>query len=494
MSFAQPTSPLRRGSLASQLLPRLVVIVAVMAIVVCASTLLGARAILMGQLDTELDSTQARQARGFDRPGFGSDIPAGIDAAGVRVGTIMAVQLDNGAQLAGLLADSKSVGIATTVQPVSDAAVTQLLAVPPDQSKHTLFLSGYGEYRVEARSTSTGGLFVIGLPTADISRSLVWLGLFAAGASLLATVVTGLVTREVLGRATRPLVALTNTATEVSQLELERGAVEVPRVADAQQPDTNEVTRLATAFNQMLDRVEGALVAREASEVKLRRFVADASHELRNPLAAIRGYAELAERAPAGTDSGHALGRIDAEAKRMSKLVSDLLMLARLDADATVHVGPVDVVEVVLNAVSDSQATSREHVWQLDLPESEIIVLADQDQLHQVMVNLLSNARTHTPPGTVVTTSVRRLPDRVQIDVSDNGPGIAPDTLPRVFERFTRADEARAHSASQSTGLGLAIVRAVVESFHGHATVSSAPGETVFRIELPLAAHLPAQA
>ena len=296
-----------------------------------------------------------------------------------------------------------------------------------------------------------------------------------------------IVTREVVARAVKPLVALTNTADEVTRLELERGAVEVPRVDAPDMPEDSEVTRLSTAFNEMLDRVEGALTAREESEVKLRRFVADASHELRNPLAAIRGYAELADRAPDGTDTSFALGRIGAESQRMSKLVGDLLLLARLDADVRVEPRPVDAVEVVLNSVSDAQAASRDHRWQLDLPDAEVTVLADPDQLHQVVVNLLANARTHTPPGTTVRTSVRTEGTSAVIEVADDGPGIPADVLPRVFERFARADDARAHSSAQSTGLGLAIVRAVVDSFGGTATVDSRPSLTRFTIRLPLA-------
>jgi two-component system OmpR family sensor kinase len=290
-----------------------------------------------------------------------------------------------------------------------------------------------------------------------------------------------------VARAVKPLVALTNTADEVTRLELERGAVEVPRVDAPDMPEDSEVTRLSTAFNEMLDRVEGALTAREESEVKLRRFVADASHELRNPLAAIRGYAELADRAPDGTDTSFALGRIGAESQRMSKLVGDLLLLARLDADVRVEPRPVDAVEVVLNSVSDAQAASRDHRWQLDLPDAEVTVLADPDQLHQVVVNLLANARTHTPPGTTVRTSVRTEGTSAVIEVADDGPGIPADVLPRVFERFARADDSRAHSSAQSTGLGLAIVRAVVESLGGTATVDSRPSLTRFTVRLPLA-------
>ena len=171
----------------------------------------------------------------------------------------------------------------------------------------------------------------------------------------------------------------------------------------------------------------------------------------------------------------------------MTKLVNDLLLLARLDSDSQVEARPVDAVEVVVNAVSDAQATSRDHLWQLDLPEPEVVVMAEADQLHQVMVNLLGNARTHTPPGTVVRTCVRRQGDRAVIEVADNGPGIPADTLPEVFERFTKADDARAHSEVPSTGLGLAIVRAIAEGFGGSAMVSSRPGRTAFTVTLPLA-------
>lgn len=170
----------------------------------------------------------------------------------------------------------------------------------------------------------------------------------------------------------------------------------------------------------------------------------------------------------------------------MSKLVNDLLLLARLDSDAKVAPVAVDAVEVLVNAVSDAQAASGDHRWLLDVPNSEVTVLADPDQLHQVMVNLLSNARTHTPPGTSVQAGVHVDDGRAVIEVSDDGPGIAPETLPRVFERFTKADAARAHTSAQSTGLGLAIVKAMVESWGGTAEVASRPGLTTFRVLLPL--------
>ena len=470
----------RRGGLAAQLQPRIVLTVAVMAVLMCLATVLGARGILVNQLDRELDTAQKRQQ------GPGQSDALGLTNPGTRVNTVRGIVLSDGSGLAFTLSDSSTENKPPEATILPTAVQEQLFAVPADGAKHTVRLGDLGEYRVEARDRSQGRVFV-GLPMSDINRSLFWLGSFAGSVALVAVIVVSIVTREVVARAVKPLVALTNTADEVTRLELERGAVEVPRVDAPDMPEDSEVTRLSTAFNEMLDRVEGALTAREESEVKLRRFVADASHELRNPLAAIRGYAELADRAPDGTDTSFALGRIGAESQRMSKLVGDLLLLARLDADVRVEPRPVDAVEVVLNAVSDAQAASRDHEWQLALPESEVTVLADPDQLHQVVVNLLANARTHTPPGTTVRTSVRTEGTSAVIEVADDGPGIPADVLPRVFERFARADDARAHSSAQSTGLGLAIVRAVVDSFGGTATVDSRPSLTRFTIRLPLA-------
>jgi len=299
-------------------------------------------------------------------------------------------------------------------------------------------------------------------------------------------VVAGMATGALASRTTRPLRALSSTAQEVSRTNLDQGEVHVPAPVEVGElPPEHEVAQLATAFNHMLGNVAGALAVRQASETKLRRFVADASHELRNPLAAIKGYAELAEGAGADSlDTSFALTRIHSESTRMTTLVSDLLLLARLDAEPVMELRPVDVVEVVLNAVADARAAGPEHVWQMDLPQEGFEVMGDADQLHQVVVNLLSNARTHTPDGTTVTASVAMRQGRACIMVCDDGPGIAREELPRVFERFTRGDVARTHSSVPSTGLGLAIVDAVVRSFGGHTQVESRPGSTRFTVWL----------
>lgn len=271
-------------------------------------------------------------------------------------------------------------------------------------------------------------------------------------------------------------------------MELDKGAVDLRVRVDASGLDPrNEVAQVGTAFNHMLNNVEGALTARHASETKVRQFVADASHELRNPLAAIRGYTELTKRhaADLAPDVDFALTRIDSESARMSKLVNDLLLLARLDNDQALSLAPVDLTEVVLNAVSDARAASPVHVWELDIPPEPVIVSGEADRLHQVVTNLLSNARTHTPPGTHIRTLIESEPGNVVIRVIDDGPGIPPEQQSEVFERFARGDKSRAHSAAESTGLGLAIVSAVVAAHQGRVWLTSRPGHTEFSVALP---------
>ncbi len=249
-----------------------------------------------------------------------------------------------------------------------------------------------------------------------------------------------------------------------------------------------EVGQVGAALNRMLGHIGAALKARQASETRVRQFVADASHELRTPLAAIRGYAELARRSPEQMppDVRHALARVESEAVRMSDLVADMLLLARLDAGRPVEREPVDLSSLLVDAVSDAHAAGPDHRWELDLPDQPVTVLGDRTGLHQVVANLLANARTHTPPGTVVRVSLTtgRTPEAV-LSVVDNGPGIPADLLPEVFERFARGDVSRSRAAG-NTGLGLAIVAGVLEAHHGRVEVTSAPGRTAFTVRLPI--------
>ena len=335
---------------------------------------------------------------------------------------------------------------------------------------------------------------MVGLPLRDVDTFLVELVGLEAILALLAVAGAVVAARAVVARSLRPLNRVAATAQQVSQLPLDRGEVALAvRVPSTDTDPASEVGQVGQAFNHMLNNVEEALAARQASETKVRQFVADASHELRNPLAAIRGYAELTRRSgeQMPPDAAYAMSRVESEADRMSHLVEDLLLLARLDSGPYLDLQPVDLAEVVVNAVSDARAAGPDHVWRLSVPDEPVMGRADRYRLHQVITNLLANARTHTPPGTAVETGVSVTAGEAVITVTDNGPGIPADIQSRVFERFTRADVSRVRTpgapAGGSTGLGLAIVAAVVEAHHGRVAVTSGPGQTRFTVTVPLA-------
>ncbi len=270
-------------------------------------------------------------------------------------------------------------------------------------------------------------------------------------------------------------------------LPLDRGEVALPvRVAEPDANPNTEVGRLGLAINRMLDHIATALSTRQASEIRVRQFVADASHELRTPLAAIRGYTELAQRrrAEVPDDVAHAMGRVESEAERMTHLVEDLLLLARLDSGRPLEQQPVDLSRLSADVVSDAHAAGPDHQWNLDVPADPLYVTGDDARLHQVVANLLGNARTHTPPGTVVTLSLTADGDAAVLRVVDNGPGIPAELQSEVFERFARGDTSRSRHAG-STGLGLAIVSAVVRAHHGAIELRSVPGHTEFTVRLP---------
>ena len=370
---------------------------------------------------------------------------------------------------------------------VADADVRVLQAVPADGAPRDVTLS-LGTYRAAAHPSGPV-TYVVARPdgAGETADRLVLIETVVLGG---AVALAGLAAAVLVRRELRPLEQVAGVAARVGALPLDRGEVQLAaRVAD---PDPRtEVGQVGTALNHMLDNVEGALAARQESETRLRRFVADAGHELRTPLAAIRGYAELSQREPEPVPPGtaHALVRITSQAERMSALVEDLLLLARLDAGRPLERAEVDLTRLVLDGVGDAHAAGPGHRWLPRLPDEPITVTGDTHRLTQVVTNLLANARTHTPPGTSVTVELDRpSPDRVRLQVTDDGPGIAPDVLPRVFERFARGAEGRSRAGDDtpSTGLGLAIVAAVVSAHRGSVAVRSVPGRTTFTVELPV--------
>ncbi|MEU6222110.1 HAMP domain-containing sensor histidine kinase [Streptomyces sp. NPDC047042] len=370
--------------------------------------------------------------------------------------------------------------------PLNATQMAELAAVSRDSGLHTVTLSGLGEYRV-AYTTGDRGNYYVALPTDSVTttiNTLILVEISVTGAGLVAAGIAGSV---LVGLALRPLRKVASTATRVSELPLHTGEVTLnERVAESETDPHTEVGQVGAALNRMLDHVHGALQSRQQSEMRVRQFVADASHELRTPLASIRGYAELTRRGreETGPDTRHALGRIESEAGRMTLLVEDLLLLARLDAGRPLQFDQTDLVPLVVDTVSDARAAGRDHNWRLELPDEPALVSADAARLQQVLVNLLANARTHTPPGTTVTARVQRRGPWLCVDVQDDGQGIPADLLPHVFERFARGDSARSRSTG-STGLGLAIVQAVATAHGGAVTVDSVPGQTVFTVHLP---------
>ncbi len=482
---AAPTaspSPMGKGTLSRQLVLRTTALVALVTVALSVFTALASFQILQQQLDARLESAIGRPTGRNPDSGDTGNQPGDLGGSGL-------IRID-AATINGVL----KYQVSARPDSVDDATVVALLSLRPERDPVTVAVSGSGLYRVliQQRVLNAATITtVVGLPysevTTPMSSQLIMAGLLTVGAVILSFVAA----RRVVETSLRPLTRLAATATQVSNLPLESGEGHVPiRVAPQDANPASEVGRVGLAFNHMLDNVENALAVRHRSETKVRQFVADASHELRNPLASIRGYAELTRRGSEALpeDAAHALGRIEAESERMSALVQDLLLLARLDSEPTLDLRATDVTEIVLNAVSDARAANSDHTWALDLPEDVVTARADAHRLHQVVANLLANARTHTPAGTHVNTALRAEDGWAVISVTDNGPGVPPEIRDSVFERFTRADASRVRRAGgSSTGLGLAIVSAVVHAHGGQVWLDCEPGRTTFAIRIPLA-------
>lgn len=473
-----------KGTLSRQLVTRICALVALIAIAMGAVGVVIVNRILTDQLDQQLAQAiglESRGARGSGTAGLG----------GLPIGSVVVIVSSDGSTTGTIEGMDRTRSSDTS--PEVNASMTR---VPADGRARTVSVAGLGAYRVIAHhalvSSDSGvitGTVYLGMPMDRWSRVMRELITIEAVFTVVAIVGAAVIARAVVKDSLRPLNRLASTATEVSQMDLDTGEVSLPdRIPASETDPENEVGRVGLVFNRMLDNVEGALSARERSENKIKQFVADASHELRNPLAAISGYAELSERSPEGLspDVAFAMGRIAAESRRMGRLVEDMLLLARLDAGRNVELVSVDLVEIVLNAVSDVQVASSDHHWKLQLPDEPAVARADRDQIHQVVTNLLSNARKHTPAGTTVTTSVRIEGREAVIAVQDDGPGVPAEIREHVFERFARADAARTHDEEGSTGLGLAIVAAVMAAHGGSASVDSHEGYSCFTLRFPL--------
>lgn len=345
---------------------------------------------------------------------------------------------------------------------------------------------GDGAWRLVAVRDARGNVAVVGISLAGVEATIGRIRVVQVAVTVAVLGTLGLVCWWMLRLGVYPIEDVARTADAIAAGDLSR------RVDHLE--EGTEAGRLGVAFNAMLARIEQSFRAQEASEARLRRFAADASHELRTPLTSIQGYAELwrAGGLRGEDELNEAMRRMEQEARRMGALVEDLLVLARLDQRRPLDRAPVRLDQIAADGVRDAQAVEPDRPIECDL--ESVVVEGDEMRLRQIVVNLLANARVHTPAGTRVRVEVTAAGGTARLEVADDGPGMAPEVAAKVFERFFRADPSRSRTAG-GTGLGLAIVRAVAEAHGGGARVESAPGRGArFIVELPLARSSPAVA
>jgi two-component system OmpR family sensor kinase len=466
----------RAWSLRRRLVVGIVGLLAVVSIGVGVASVMALRQTLVARLDVQVMDAASRAAG----PAVGA--PPQSDQPANRIGTLV-VRLHD-----GVVVRAEYVTQAGADVELDEAQIAQLLAEDLGERPVTVELGELGEFRVAARESPSGDAMTIaGLPTAEVTATTTNLALIFALVTAVALAVAAVAGTQVVRVALHPLHRVTATARRVAELPLARGQVALAERVPDSDPRT-EVGQVGAAFNRMLEHVESALRSRQDSEEKVRQFVADASHELRTPLASIRGYSELTRRTglELPDDIVYALARIESESVRMTALVEELLLLARLDAGQELVVGTADLVPVLAHAVSDAHAASPEHNWLVEAGEEPVVVAGDANRLHQVVGNLLANARVHTPAGTTVTARLETDGADAVLTIADDGPGIPSGLQPVLFERFARGDGSRSRDTG-GTGLGLAIVAAVVEAHRGSIAVHSRPGDTRFIVRLPLA-------
>ena len=556
----QPAPPRRRISLRSwrpgslltpprSLRTRLVVgvlgLVLVMAAVMSAFSTVSLRHTLMARTDSQLmaaaqraadkrhDLTQeARKAsdeaaqEGADKPGDQPDgaggaddgpgkegVPPGLDAAGQSTGTLTLITTQASSSDTASSETAAYIDKNGHYASISKEDCRLLLSQATEDHPVTVHLHHLGSYRVVAtRDEASGSTVITGLSLEGDKGLIRTQLLIELTVALLGALVVALAGRTMVRSSLAPLERVARTAQRVASQPLERGEVSIEdRVEKADLDSSAEVGQVGGALNTLLGHVESALGARQRSETQVRQFVADASHELRTPLASIRGYTELIRREGADADlpeeATYALERVHSESVRMTALVEDLLLLARLDAGRELRREEVDLVGLLVDTVADARAAGPDHDWQLDLavleppadatpeeaedflPEPPLVI-GDEARLRQVIVNLLANARVHTPAGSHVTTTLAREGDTLIVRIHDDGPGIAPDVRDRLFERFARGDSSRERRTG-STGLGMSIALAIVQSHGGSIDVASstAPEDhgTTFSVRLPAA-------
>ncbi len=426
------------------------------------------RSSLLTQLDVQLATTanslQASPAQWLDQQSSDEQLPSQY---------FIQVDLVDGRSSQLVREDTvKEFGSPTIAELDSQSRATsrQAVTVPNQESG-----GPWRVYQVPLYNQATQsviGVLSVALPTASVLRPLEdSIGLLV-GTSILLVVIGGLVSWLAIRRHLNPLREIEATAGAIAAGDLSRRIR--PR------PPTTEVGSLAQSLNVMLAQIEQAFSDRTASEARTRQFISDASHELRTPVATIRGYAELYRMGGIPeANLPEAIGRIESEAARMGELVADLLQLARLDEGRPLHIDIIDLAALASDAAKDLAVldTSRTvEVIALDgSAASETLACADPDKIRQVLANLVGNLMKHTPAGSPVEFAVGTEDERAVVEVRDHGPGVPPEEASQIFRRFYRVDTSRARTSGGS-GLGLAIVAAIVEAHSGEIAVRTTDG------------------
>ena len=447
------------------------------------------RTFLIAQVDAQLEAVSTTSGIRLDRAGIYSEreanpdgdeplfrpfepireVPSDIsisllDATGVVMGTLGGAQSPQQIQtvISGL-----------TVEELKDKSVAPFTLKSEDRKRT--------EYRLLARILpGEVGSVITAVSLDGVERSINQLRFLFFAVGIVVLILLAFIARRIIGISLKPLTQVEETAEAFAKGDYSA------RLPEAR-GDT-EVGRLTWALNQMLSRIAESFAIRTASEEKLRRFVADASHELRTPLTAIRGFAELHRQGAVKGEEKTAelIRRIEQESLRMSTLVEDLLLLARLDQSREMEKAPVDLKTLITEATASARAAGPNHQIEVLLPEDDVFVLGDSMRIHQVISNLLANARTHTPNGTRIEVRLNSHDDGISVEVSDNGPGLSKADQERIFERFYRADPSRVRNGGEGTGLGLSIVDAVMRAHGGNVSVESEEGHgATFKLFFP---------
>ncbi|GAC1317497.1 MAG: sensory box histidine kinase PhoR [Acidimicrobiales bacterium] len=471
-----------------------------------AGTYVSLHRFLVSRLDEQLSTAAAAVARSTASPGFPSGGHGGPDGdfGGIRanVGPTLFVELLDGHGTVLATVDPSDHTAGAPELPAESALLRAVHAGLSDRASFTVDQEGHahiapariGPVRtISARSSVGGGervaltavpgsnatIVVAGSlhPVAQTLHRLLIVELGVGGGVLAITLVLGLALAR---QATRPLEEIARTADGIASGDLGRRVTATdPR---------SEVGRVGLAINAMLNEIQSAFARRDQTETRLRRFVADASHELSTPLTSIRGYAELFRRGLADRpdDLAKAMARIESEGARMGGLVDDLLLLASFDNGRPLQRDPVDLTRIATDTAADLRAAAPERPVTVE-GDGAVIVVGDENRLRQVAANLASNARRHTPEGSPVTIRARTDGAFGVLEVADHGPGLAPDEAARVFDRFYRVDKARARAAG-GAGLGLSIVATIAEALDGRASLDTSPDHgATFSVAIPLA-------